>query len=275
MEESIQTKVEKLVTFVQSLSIEAAKRPTLVYFDVIGIAWPIRCLLHLNNIDYEYVPISIQEWMFRSADGDQPLKNAFGNGHVPLYVDKEVCLNQSNLILSTLAHRTRMMGDSDKEALEIEAILAHCYDALFHWSGMLTVNIRLNIKDDIAQARLNAFMGNGAWGVVTNGYRNHLQAFVKYLEANPARSGFLVGNRLSAADLSAFNVLCNWYKAFDRQVFSEEFPSLDQYIQRIALMPGIPDYIRTVQEPTLWFELPTVALRLTSPQELEGLVSLS
>jgi glutathione S-transferase len=140
---------------------------------------------------------------------------------------------------------------------------------------MLTVNIRLNIKDDIAQARLNAFMGNGAWGVVTNGYRNHLQAFVKYLEANPARSGFLVGNRLSAADLSAFNVLCNWYKAFDRQVFSEEFPSLDQYIQRIALMPGIPDYIRTVQEPTLWFELPTVALRLTSPQELEGLVSLS
>ena len=44
------------------------------------------------------------------------------------------------------------MRDLVKEALEIEAILAHCYDALFHWSGMLTVNIRLNIKDDIIRA---------------------------------------------------------------------------------------------------------------------------
>ena len=118
-------------------------------------------------------------------------------------------------------------------------------------------------------------MGDGVWGVVTNGYRNHLQAFVKYLEANPLQSGFLVGNRLSVADLSAFNVLCNWYKAFDRQVFSQEFPLLNEYIQRIALVPGIPDYILKVQEPTVWFELPTVALRLTSSQELEGLVSLS
>ncbi len=273
--ESLQASVEKLVTRVEGLSPETSKIPTLVYFDIVGIAWPIRCLLHLSNIDYHYVPVSIQEWSFHSTDGRQPLKSAFSNGHVPLYVDEDVCLNQSNVILTTLARRTGLMGDSEKEALEIEALLAHCYDALFHWNGMLSVNIRLNIPDDVAQARLNAFMGDGVWGIVTNGYRNHLQAFVKYLEANPLQSGFLVGNRLSAADLSAFNVLCNWNKAFDRQVFSQEFPVLNEYIQRIALAPGISDYILKVQEPTVWFKLPTVALRLTSSQELEGLVSLS
>ena len=79
---------------------------------------------------------------------------------------------------------------------------------------------------------------------------------------------------MSAADLSAFNVLCNWYKSSDREVFSTEFSLLDEYIHRIGLMPGISDYILNVQEPTVWFELPTVALRLISSQELEGLIAL-
>jgi glutathione S-transferase len=272
MEDAMQKKVEKLVSVIESISPETVTIPTLVYFDIVGIAWPIRCLLHIKDIDYNYVPISIQEWAFRSADGHQPLKSAFSNGHVPFYVDKDIALNQSNLILTMLARRTGMMGDSDKEALAIESVLAHCYDALFHWNGMLTVNIRLNLPDDVAQARLNSFMGDGVWGLVANGFRNHLRGFVKLLEANPSRSGFMVGDRMSAADLSTFNVLCNWYKAFDREVFSEEFPSLDQYIHRIALMPGISDYIRNVQESTVWFELPTVALRLNSSQEMEGLV---
>lgn len=274
MEESIQAKVEGLVTFVDNLSPKTVKSPTLVYFDIIGIAWPIRCLLHIKEVEYSYVPITIQEWMFRSSDGSQPLKYAFSNGHVPLYVDKEVCLNQSNLILKTLAHRHDLMGKDDKEALQIEGVLAHCYDALFHWSGMLPINTRLNISDDVAQARLNSFMGDGVWGLVTNGYRNHLDAFVNILEANSSKSGFMIGEQLSAADLSAFNVLCNWYKSFDRQVFSQEYPLLDKYIRRIAVIPAIAGYIRNVQEPTLWFELPTVALRLTSREELEGLVEL-
>jgi len=274
MEETIQARVAKLVALVSEISPQNVEVPTLIYFDIIGIAWPIRCLLHLENIEYRYVPVSIMEWMFESKEGQKPLKSAFGNGHVPLYVDQDVQLNQSTLILTTLARRAGMMGDSDRESLEIEAILAHCYDSLFHWNGMLGVNVRLNIEDDIAQARLNSFMGDGVWGVVTNGYRNHLNAFATYLASNLGGSGFLVGNRMSAADLCAFNVLCNWYKAFEPKVFSEEYPSLDEYIQRIALVPGIADYIRAVQEPTVWFNLPDIALRLTSPQELEGLVSL-
>jgi hypothetical protein len=66
----------------------------------------------------------------------------------------------------------------------------------------------------------------------------------------------------------------NWFKAFDREVFSTELPRLDAYIQQIAEQRGIADYIRTLQEPTVWFQLPEVAMRLTSPEELQGLVSL-
>jgi glutathione S-transferase len=82
----------------------------------------------------------------------------------------------------------------------------------------------------------------------------------------------MVGSRLSVADLYAFNILCIWYKAFDREMFVEQYPRLDEYIIRIAASPGIRDYIDRIQEPTTWFELPEIALKLTTADELKGLV---
>jgi glutathione S-transferase len=96
---------------------------------------------------------------------------------------------------------------------------------------------------------------------------------VNYLESNQRASGFMVGDTMTAADLCSFNVLCNSFKAFDRQVFSTEFSQLNAYIQHIAEQPGIAASIRNVQEPTIWFALPDVATRLTSPEDLQGLVS--
>ena len=65
---------------------------------------------------------------FQDADGKQPLKAAFSNGHVPLYVDEEGSLNQSTIILSTLARRAGLMGESEAESRAIELVMAHCYD---------------------------------------------------------------------------------------------------------------------------------------------------
>lgn len=274
MDGTIETRISELIERIEGLSSATVQRPAFVYFDIVGIGWPIRCLLHLQDIDYDYIPISIFDWIKRDADGQQVLKQAFRNGHVPYYVDADVALNQSNLILTHLARKANMLGGTERESLAIQEIMVHCYDALFHWNGMLGVTIRTNIPDEVAQARLHAFMGEGVWGIVTDGYRNHLDAFVRYLNDNATGSGFLVGERLSVADLHAFNVLCNWYKAFDRQVFSTEYPQLDAYIERIADIPGVSDYIRRVQEPTVWFPLPQIALRLTSPEELAGLVSI-
>lgn len=270
----MEERIAQLVSRVQALTRGEVAGPTLIYFDVVGIAWPIRCLLHVHKIDYDYVPVTIMDWMFRASDGTRVLKNAFRNHHLPLYVDSEVYLDQSMQIIATLADRVGMMGETATDRASVQAILAHCYDALFHPDGLLTVNVRLNIPDEVAQARLDSFMGGKPWGLVSNGYRNQLSPFVNYLETNRSGSGFMVGECMTAADLSAFNVLCNWFKAFDRELFSTEFPQLDAYIQHIAQQPGIADYIRTVQEATLWFPLPDVAMRLTSPEDLQGLVPL-
>lgn len=276
MSESLEQQVRTLIDRVRHLTPARIDRPALVYFDIIGIAWPIRCTLHLQQIAHDYVPVTIREWMYRDVAGQQVLKTAFTNGHIPLYVDPERTLNQSNRILLALGQQAGLVGDGPRELEAIESVLDQCYDALFHWNGIFPVNARMGIPDDATQARLDAFMGRGSWGLVSDGFHNNLRAFERYLAANPAASDFIVGDRLSVADLAAFNVLTNWYKAFDREAFTAAAPALDHYIQHIAEQPGIATYIRTIQEPTTWFRgMPTqVALRLTTPEELEGLVQL-
>jgi glutathione S-transferase len=274
MDTDIATQVEQLADRVRGLSSESVDKPVLVYFDIVGICWPIRCLLHLKGVDYELVQVPIQAWAFRDANGDQLLKACFRNGHMPLYVDPDVYLTQSSVIMYYLGEKHGLMGDGAAEKLAVMDVLSHAYDALFHWTGLFPVNVRMNTPEDVVTARLNAFLGDGSWGLVSNGYRNNLDPFERYLDANPHRdSGFIVGSRLSIADLHAFNVLCNWYKAFDRERFTAEYPRLDEYIRRIAAIPEVDDYIRTAQEPTLWFPLPQFALRLTSHEELVGLTA--
>ena len=273
MAEELEGRALAMAERINELSEAPVDQPTLVYFDIVGIGWPIRCLLHLADVDYELVQITIFEWIYRTSDGTQLLKSRMRNGHLPLYVDADVCLNQSNVILAYLGEKHGMMGDSQQEKLSVMEVSAHAYDALFHWSGLLQVNARVNTPDDVVAARLDAFLGNGSWGVVTDGYHQNLDAFKRYLDANSSGGDFIVGSKLSVADLHAFNVLCNWYKAFDRERFVAEYPRLDTYVNRIASVPKVAEYIRVHQEPTVWLPIPPAGLKLTTPEDSLGLTA--
>ena len=252
-----------------SLSVETVLKPTLVYFDIIGIAWPIRVMLHLSGVDYDHIRISVIDWAEQDDAGRSLLKPCFTNGHVPLYVDPEVELNQSGLIIEYLADKHGYLAPSGAERTAALEVMAQAYDSLFHCNGMLPVAIRMGVSDAEAQRRLDAFMGHGVHGVSTNGYRLNLDAFERYL--GRSRGEFFVGDTITAADLHSFNALRNWYKAFAPEVFCSEYPRLDEYVRRVEVEPGIQAYIANHQERTTWFNLPDVALRLTSEAELNAI----
>jgi len=267
-----QARAEALCKRIAAIHCETVQKPTLLYFDIIGIAWPIRCMLHLGGIDYDLIQISIFEWGYRDRTGLPIVKRSFRNGHVPRYVDADVDLNDSRLIMDYLAEQTGLMPEARDQRYTVEEIIGHGYDALFGFRGMLPVNVKLATPEDVVRERLEAFMGRGQWGIVSGGYQINLQTYRDYLAANASPSGFLVGDRLTIADLHAFNVLCNWYKAFDREAFVSGFPDLDDYIRRVAAIPGVREYIDHHQEATTWFAWPDAAIRHTSPAELQGLV---
>jgi glutathione S-transferase len=274
-EEEQSERVESLVRQVNALTPETVDKPTLVYFNIIGICWPIRCMLHINDVDYDMIRIPIQDWAYRDEQGVAPLIESFRNTHVPLYVDDQVYLTQSLVMLNYLAEKYDLLGSSPTEKFATMDVMAHAYDALFHWGGLFNINVRMNIPQEIVEARHRAFMGEGIYGMISDGYQRNLSAFLNYLQANPTDSGYMVGKNLTVADLHAFNILCNWYKAFDRDRFSSSFPRLDTYLDHIAAHSRIQDFIENHQEQTVWFQLPDLALRLTSPAELKNLTNIS
>lgn len=272
MSATVPIQIETLCKSIREVRSETVNKPTLVYFDIIGIAWPIRCMLHLKQVDYDLIQINLKQWGYHTQTGERPVKQCFRNGHMPLYVDEDVSLNQSNLIMTHLAEKLGLISQDKTEKYAAMEVMTHAYDALFHFNGMLPIIIKIAIADDVVNARREAFMGNGIWGVASDGFRSHLDGFSNYLDSNPADSGYFVGDELSIADLHAFNVLCNWYKAFAPETFSNEYPKLDAFIQRIASNPAVGDYILTRQEPTTWFARPDLAIQLTSAEELQGLI---
>ena len=118
-------------------------------------------------------------------------------------------------------------------------------------------------------------------GMEGGGYQKMLDAYLSYLEANEAEGngqGFMVGTRLSAADLTAFSVICNWYKSFDRERFMSKYPRLEVYIQQIAAIPEVTHFIRTEQPATTWFpeaneKVLGFGMKLSTPEELLGLTA--
>ena len=77
MEPSAEQRVDQLVSQVKQISAGEIAGPSLVYFDIVGIAWPIRCLLHLQGIEYNYLPISIGDWFFSGRRWQATIESSF------------------------------------------------------------------------------------------------------------------------------------------------------------------------------------------------------
>jgi len=204
------------------------------------------------------------------------LKWAFKGGSVPRYVDENVDLNDSIAIQLYLARKYGMLGDgSMQDELKVLEAMNYCYNALFHWSGLFTADWKPLHQDECGwNVAAESFTEQQGFG-----YQGKLLGFRRLLEQNNQGSPsgddamFLTGKHLTMADLHAYNVLVNWFKAYDREKFANEFPDLDRYVHRVAAAhEGIADYIRTRQERTTWFPAPIgprFKHKLITPEELD------
>jgi len=142
-----------------------------------------------------------------------------------------------------LGKKYYLFGDSFAEELLIKQVLLQAYDAIFHFDGIFPVNFgKLWKPKKYARKLQDDFMKNT--------FAEKMRIFSNYLKENP--SGFMVGSRLSVADLAAYNLIANWYKVWDRGYFLKNFAHSDNYIKRIAAVPAVATYISTRQCPTVW-----------------------
>ncbi|GBN62907.1 Glutathione S-transferase [Araneus ventricosus] len=90
-------------------------RPILGYWDLRGLAEPIRYLLHYKKVDFEDKRYTLDKEAWQKEKFNLGLE--FPN--LPYYMEGDTKITQSTAILRYLAHKYGLDGKDDKQKLRV------------------------------------------------------------------------------------------------------------------------------------------------------------
>ncbi|XP_076850216.1 glutathione S-transferase P 1-like [Brachyhypopomus gauderio] len=190
---------------------------TITYFAVRGRCGATRIMLSDQDQQWKEIVVTFDEWM----KGD--LKKTCVFGQLPKFEDGDLTLFQSNAVLRHLGRKHGAYGKSVCEASRIDMMADGVED--------LRVKYLKMIYQDY---------DNGKEAYIKD-LPNHLCYFEAVLAKN--ESGFLVGDSISFADYSLFEVLLN------HQVLSpkclDSFPSLKKFVETLSARPKIKAFLNS------------------------------
>ncbi|GIY57603.1 glutathione S-transferase Mu 1 [Caerostris darwini] len=193
-------------------------KPLLGYWDLRGLAEPIRYLLHYVKVDFED-----KRYQF-TQDGWQKDKFALGLDfpNLPYYMEGDVKLTQSTAILRHLARKHGLDGKDAEQKLKVSLAEQQIID--LRWSL-----IRLAINPDFENAKAE--------------FIKNIPAQLKLWEKFIGDHKFLTGDNLTYVDFIAYDVF-DFYRLFHEGILSE-FPILEDYQARIRSLPQLQEYLKS------------------------------
>uniref|UniRef100_A0AAR2LT20 Glutathione S-transferase n=1 Tax=Pygocentrus nattereri TaxID=42514 RepID=A0AAR2LT20_PYGNA len=187
---------------------------TLCHAEV-GRCGATRIMLSDQGQEWKEIVVNFEEWM----KGD--LKKTCVFGQLPKFEDGDLVLFQSNAFLRHLGRRHGAYGKNDCEAAHIDMFADGVEDLRTKYLKMIYQEYETG-KD--------AYIKD---------LPNHLCKFEAVLAKN--KSGFLVGDSISFADYSLFEVLLN------HQVLSptclDSFPALNSFVATLSARPKIKAFL--------------------------------
>jgi len=206
-------------------------KPTLTYFHLPGRGALPRLLLELAGADYHYESISYNKSPGHPWDEYKPkLGDVLTFGQIPLYSEPGgLNIVQSSSIARYLARKHGFSGSNEVEAVAIDVFHEGVED-LFKgytkaaWADASTRAVELpKFVSEVAPKWLGHFS--------------------KALNKNHEGKGFLVGEKISYADVAFWWVLRVISQLEGGQAALEHFPVLTAYQIRIGEIPNIKHYI--------------------------------
>jgi glutathione S-transferase len=191
----------------------------LTYFPLKGLAEPCRFIFALAGVEYEDVRIERDVWPEHKAN--------YPWGSLPVLEVDGKMLAQSNAILRYLGKTYNLAGDNDLEAAKCDEMVEAMTDL------KMAVIKYFTETDEAKKAEIKTSLESET-------FPKFLTVWSKTVEVN---NGFLVGKRLSYADLCIASYLEVYSDMFPDMDFLAKFPTLKSHQERVFNTPGIKEWI--------------------------------
>lgn len=198
-------------------------KPSVGYWDIRGLAQPIRLLLAYLNIDFEDV-------CFQDADSWFSKKFEMGLDfpNIPYYIDDEVKLTQTFAILRHLARKHNMDGKTEKELIDISLMEEMARDLAMGFARVAYNENCETLKPDYIKTATV-----------------QLKQVAEFLKNRK----YAAGDRLTYVDFWVYEVLVK-FQILTPDLLSP-YPQVKAYIDSIENIPAVKAF-QTKQGPKLF-----------------------
>ncbi|XP_014472025.1 PREDICTED: uncharacterized protein LOC106743046 [Dinoponera quadriceps] len=197
----------------------AVKMPTykLIYFNVTGLAEPIRYMFNYAGIEFEDFRFEIEDWPKYKAD--MPM------GHVPVLEIDGKKYDQSRAISRYLAKKCNLYSDDEIEALEIDAAI----DSLEDLRKLVAMYRRQ--EDPFIKEKLKE--------IVTEKVPFYFNKFEEQVKKN---GGHFVRGKLTWPDI-VYAAQIDRIHEFLSQKLDNYHPELKELVGKVCAIPSIKAYL--------------------------------
>lgn len=198
--------------------------PVLGYWDIRGLATPIRLLLKQAGIEYEEKLYSCSpppnfdrsQWL-----NDKPnLGLDFPN--LPYYIDGDVKLTQSHVILRYLGKKYGLSGKTDEEQMKVDLLATQVYDYHMDFVRIVYNPAFLELKADY-----------------NKGMPDKMEKLTKFLEGKQ----FVAGDYVTYADFVLFEYL--ELQVFFNKDLLKDYPVLEAFHKRVLALEAVDKYFNS------------------------------
>lgn len=199
-------------------------KPVFCYWDIRGLAQPVKLLLAYTGTDYEDRQLSCGP----APDYDKScwFDNKYSLGldfpNLPYYIDGDVKLTQSNAILRYIARKHDMLGTNDKEKAMVDMMAEESMDFRNGW-------VRLCYNPDFDNLK--------------EGYLNNLEVKLEQFSKFLATKSWYAGSSLTFVDFVMYE-LVDQHKFLAPNCL-KKFPNLEAFQARFEELPQIAEYMKS------------------------------
>jgi len=192
--------------------------PTLAYWNIRGLAQPLRLILGYSKTEFE-------DKRYEQGDGPEmdrsswtSVKDSFGLDfpNLPYYIDGDIKITQSNAILRYLGRKFKLDGETEEEKRRVDLMENQAMDFRNGWVGLCY---------------------NPKFDEMVDGYKTKISPMIKMFSDYLGERKFFAGDKLTMVDFVMYELL-DQHKAYDAS-FVEPHQNLVDFLKRFEEIPEI------------------------------------